>query len=95
MVRELTSPLRLATSPHSFWMPVRGVMMNVGPKAESESAEFSEEKDPEELFLIRSLGEIEMGGVGWRSSRDRPVGNRRDRPYPMQADVKVCTVNII
>ena len=64
-------------------------MINVGPNAESESVE-SSEIEPEELILIRSLGEIELGGVGWRSSREGPVGNRRDRPYPMQADVKVC-----
>lgn len=88
MVRELTRPLRLATSPHSFWMLDSGVMMKVGPNAESESAE-SSETEPEELFLIRSLGEMETGGVGWRRSRDEVVGDRRDKPYPIQADVKV------
>ena len=89
MVRELTRPRRLVTSPHSFWMFVTGVMIKVGPNAvESESFE-SSEIEPEELFLIRSLGEIETGGVGWRRSRDGAVDDQRDTPYPIQTEVKV------
>ena len=90
MVRELTRPRRLATSPHSFWMLARGVMINVGPKdAISESVE-SSEMDPERLFpfLILIRGELEPGGVGWRMSRDG-AGDHRERPYPMQAEVNV------
>lgn len=63
-------------------------MINVGPKDVSKSAE-SSEMEPEEVFLILSRGELELGGVGWRISRDMVVGDCRERPYPMQADVKV------
>ena len=63
MVRELTRPRRLATSPHSFWMFDRGVMINVGPKDASDSIE-SSELEPEEVFCILRRGELEPGGVG-------------------------------
>ena len=65
-------------------------MIQVGPNAESESVE-SSEMEPEEEFLILNLGELDPGGVSWRRSRDGAVGKRRDRPYPMQAEVKVYT----
>ena len=61
----------------------------IGPNSESESVE-SSEMEPDEEFLIPILGEIESGGVGWRRSREGAVDKRRDRPYPMQAEVKVC-----